>query len=216
MLLLFSGFIILSSRSCVPEQDTNRPARLKAAQDSTRMTIRKAFASEYLFENELMVYEEKAKQKLFDFADYLTLYADHQLDTAFKKQLKNMLFRLFYRTDAPLALSVIPSQPVRNTTLALLLESIDASPYTTIKFIATDTRTFVPMHRENADLYAGLLGTRITITATTENDTILLQDAMLSFRIVTKRTQKKFGAAPPQTVWQVFLDKTETGDTIAP
>lgn len=217
MLLFLSGFIILSSKSCGPEADTNQAARLKAAQDSTRMALKNEFESEYLFEADLMVYGEKAKQKLLDFADYLTLYADKRIDTAFKQQVKEMLFRLFYRTDAPLSFSINPSEPVRGkNTLALLLESIDASPYYAIEFKVAETKTIEPLHLETAGQYTGQLRGRVTIRGISGNDTILLNNAMHTVRIVTTRTSKQFGTGTPRMVWQVFLDKTETDYTIAP
>src|SRR4030043_1043351 len=158
ILLLTTGLFVLTSKSCEPDIDMDEKARLKAEQESTLKEIKNEFESEYLFEDRLMAYGEKAKQKLVDFTDYLNLYSCKDLDTLFKQQVRDMIYRLFYDKDAVVQLTVVPGDRTCNKkkNLTELLHCIDTSPYETIEFNITDLKTLEPLYLDSVDRYAGI------------------------------------------------------------
>ena len=85
-------FFMLASPSCESDPYINEEARLKTEQEYTLMKIKSQFEAEYLSEEHLSAYGEKAKQKIYDFADYLCLYSDKNTVTVFKVQVKEMNF----------------------------------------------------------------------------------------------------------------------------
>lgn len=214
VLLIMIGFIILTSKSCCPDTEIDKEAILKAEQDTTLMEIKSEFASEYLFEDKLIVYGEKAKQKLLDFADCLCLFSDKNLDTLLKQQVKDMTYRLFFNKDAiiQLGIDMHDKDGHGKKTLASLLAELEGSDYRSVEFGIFDLRTIEPLHFERADRYAGKLGCRFKITGITENDSLLLSETINQVKMIVTRTSKQFGADTSWLVWQVFLDEIEVGD----
>src|SRR4030042_7120601 len=173
ILLIAIGYIILTSKSCGSDMVNDEEARQKEKQDLIKKEIKDDFESEYLFEDRLMAYGEKAKQKLVDFTDYLNLYSCKDLDTLFKQQVRDMIYRLFYDKDAVVQLTVVPGDRTCNKkkNLTELLHCIDTSPYETIEFSITDLKTLEPLYLDSVDRYAGIIGCGFRISGITEKDT---------------------------------------------
>jgi hypothetical protein len=207
IVVLFIGFIILTSKSCEPDMNIDQEARLKAEQDTILKEIRNDFEAEYLFEDKLMAYGEKAKQKILDFADYLSLYSRKDVDTLFKHQIKKMIHRLFYNDNAIVQLSINPTNNNRfdEHNLNGLLGNIDSSKYQKIEFQISDLKIVEPLHLDSIDWYTGRLGCNFLITGITENDTILLYYKSDRVKIITTRIKKEFGDETSLLIWQVFL-----------
>jgi hypothetical protein len=205
--LMTIGFIILTSKSCEPDTDIDQEARLKAEKESALKEIKNDFESDYLLEDQLMAYGEKAKQKLFDFADYLSLYSDKKIDTLFKRQVKDMIGRLFYNHDAFVQLPVVPAYRAGNnkSNLTDLFRSIDASRYKSIVFAISDLKTVEPLHQVNGERYTGKIGCCFNITGITQNDSTLLYRTFNQVNIIATRTSKQFGSGTSLVIWQVFL-----------
>jgi hypothetical protein len=73
----------------------NEANALAASKDSIRM----AFASDHPDEDLLRAYEETARQKLSDFADYLKIVSDTSMNIKFREQAAEMVKRLFVSGD---------------------------------------------------------------------------------------------------------------------
>jgi hypothetical protein len=207
IVVLFIGFIILTSKSCEPDMNIDQEARLKAEQDTILKEIRNDFEAEYLFEDKLMAYGEKAKQKILDFADYLSLYSRKDVDTLFKQQIKEMIYRLFYNENTIVQLYINPtnSNGVDEHNLNILLGNIDSSKYQSIEFLISDLRIIEPLHLDSIERYTGKLGCKFRITGITKTDTILLYNKSNRVKIITTRTKKEFGDETSLLIWQVFL-----------
>ena len=98
--LLFA-FILFSAKRCDDDGEENRrleEAEMKEVIDS----VRNEFKADYLREESLFAYEQKAKQKLRDFADYMNIAHDSSLDSAFRTQAEIMTYDLFYLRHVPL------------------------------------------------------------------------------------------------------------------
>jgi hypothetical protein len=191
--------------------DHDEEARQKEKQNLIKKEIKDDFESEYLFEDRLMVYGERAKQKLVDFTDYLNLYSCKDLDTLFKQQVRDMIYRLFYDKEAVVQLSVVPGNGTGHTqkNLTELLNSIEKSTYREIEFRITDLKIVEPLSLESIDRYTGKIGCGFRISGITEKDTTLLYEEAKRVKIITTRTSKQFGADTALLIWQVFLDEVD-------
>jgi hypothetical protein len=185
----------------------DREARLKAKQDSVLQHIRNDFASEYLLEEELIAFGEKARHKVLDLADYLTLYSVKNRDTIWVEQIKEMIFRLFYDKNAGINISVDPIRKAGNEKPNLhdLFSDIDASPYESLAFGIADLRTTEPLHQEGRERYTGKLDCILRISGIKAQDTTMLSETSQQVTFITTRTIKQFGDGAALEVWQVFL-----------
>jgi hypothetical protein len=206
ILLIVAAYSVLTSKSCGPELDYKAAERSLAEKDSMMGQLREEFKSAYLLDDNLWAYHEKAGQKLFDLADYLTLYADKDMDTLFRNHAKAMISRLFYSADAVVQLPLSINQPENKAChLTSLLEYIDKAEYESIRFDITGLATIKPFGLEDSEHYTGLLGCNFTITGIADNDTMLLGQADARVRIITALTSKRFGAEESLRIWQVYL-----------
>lgn len=204
--LIVTGYFLLTAKSCAPDTDSYREAMLMAEKDSILGSLREDFESDYLLENSLQVYHEKARQKLLDLADYLSLYADKELDTLFKQQVKSMIIRFFNSGDVAVQLPLTSACPEnKENHLLNLLECIDSANYKQVRFAVTDPAILEPLQLENSEHYKGLLGCRFRISGITEHDTVLLADTNTRVEIMATRISKHFGAEETMRVWQVSL-----------
>ncbi|MBN2214902.1 MAG: hypothetical protein JW723_11710 [Bacteroidales bacterium] len=212
ILLMMIVVFILTSKSCGSDTYQDEEARLKKEQESTLKEIKNEFESEYLFDDRLMVYGVKAKQKLLDFADYLSIYSGKDLDTLFRQQVRDMIYNLFYEKEAMMQLSVVPADITlkKENDLAGLLAGIDASPYQSIGFAISGLKIVEPLHMENTESYTGKLGCFFRISVTNEKDTILLHETQSHVKMITTRIRKQFGNNTTLQVWQVFLGDMES------
>lgn len=207
ILLMIAGFITLTSKSCESDAYNDHEAKLKAKQDSAMKELRNGFESEYLLEDGLMAYGEKAKQKLLDFADYVSLYSGKNIDTLFKEQVRTMIYRLFYSQDAILQLPVVPTNRIGyiKNNLSGLLCSIDSSRYRQLEFEISGLKTIEPLHLDSDKRYSGTIGCQMRISGITGNDTTLVCEKSTEARIIVIQKNKQFGNDRSLLIWQVFL-----------
>jgi hypothetical protein len=208
IVLLLTGFMILSSKSCEPDTFPNGEADLQANQDSLLREIKNQFESDYLHDEQLRIYGERAKQKLFDLADLLTLYSNKNMDTLFRQQVNTMITRLFLNSDAEMPLSftqIIPEEKTKSH-ITHFLQQVNAASYTSIRFTVYDIKTIEPFHINSMERYTGMLGCRFRIAYMAENDTLLLKETSNRVSIIAAQTEKQFGDSAYNRVWQVFLD----------
>ncbi|NTW25032.1 MAG: hypothetical protein HGA37_10050, partial [Lentimicrobium sp.] len=73
ILLIIPAYLMLSSKSCDSDREHNAGMH-KAETEQTKENIREEFETKYLTDQTLRAFELKAEQKLFDFADYLSVF----------------------------------------------------------------------------------------------------------------------------------------------
>lgn len=208
IILIITGFFLLTSKTCEPEtgMDFENPETKQAV---LQHEIESEFESAYLVEGKLIAFGEKAGQKLTDFADYLSLYSDRQTDTLFKQQVKDMIYRLFYKKNNHIHLSlendIINYQP----SLAGVLNYLDASSYESLRFHISDHILYIPLHLDSLAQYTGKLKSDISIIAVKGKDTVLISKYQILTKIKLIQTTKQFGEEKSLTIWQVFLDDIE-------
>jgi hypothetical protein len=95
ILILILIYLVCSARTCTEESSTSGKKEeqlLEAAIDSIRNDTENR-APDYM---QLRAFEETARQKLSDLADYLKIASDTSLDIAFRRQAADMAKRLFF------------------------------------------------------------------------------------------------------------------------
>ena len=98
ILILVMIWLLCSSRTCTEDRNmtaANEAKALAASKDSIRM----AFATDHPDKDKLRAYEETARQKLSDFADYLKIVSDTSMNIKFREQAAEMVKRLFVNGD---------------------------------------------------------------------------------------------------------------------
>ena len=208
MVTLLTGLLTLSSKTCEPDIVPVEQTDMKVTQDSVLREIKNDFEADYLYNEQLRNFGERAKQKLLDFTDLLTLYSDKRMDTVFKQQINGMIIRLFYHSDAEIPLSFVQMNPAGKTknTLSHLLQQIDVADYSAIRFTVHNLKTIEPFDSDSIDRYTGTLGCQFRMAYLTENDTLLLKESSNRIKIIVTRAEKQFGDVVYRKVWQVYLD----------
>lgn len=176
--LLLLAFIVLSSKQCA--EDTDPQVEVDAQMEEIT-AVKSAFESDYLKSESLFAFEEKAKQKLSDYSDYLNIANDTSLNTTFRLQAASMIPQLFYQEEEPL-LSNDPG-------CIAIIDSI---------------YMIEPLSKSSESAYTGLLGIDGMITEIETNDSIILSPQKWTIEMIATKTLTSFGKDTLR-VWKVFL-----------
>jgi len=179
--LLFA-FILFSAKSC--EKDTEENRRLEEAEFKEAVDrVKDEFEADFLREESLFVFEQKAKQKLKDFADYMNIANDTSLDSAFRAQAANMANDLFYSQTAPEFSS--------DKVFGLAIDSI---------------RVIEPLHRTGNSGYQGILGFCQKVKEYTKGDTVIIGSTSKMIEMVAVKSTSTFGSDTLR-IWKIYLGK---------
>jgi len=205
---LLAAFMVFSSRSCVPETADNRASDQAARHDSLIREFREHFGADYLMDEQLMLFSDKAKQKLLDFVDLLNLYIDPKVDTAFRNQVRIALLKVFLENEARISLwpagkgaYAVPAQ--------MWINKVDKHPYTTIRYSVGKLIVVEPLRAFGPDLYKGSISATFQVTGFSGNDTVYSEESERQVGMVVTRISKPFGIDTYEDVWQVFLNGLE-------
>jgi hypothetical protein len=210
ILLGITGSMLLTSRSCGPDETTYyQEDRSSDRKEYVQRQIKNEFESDYISEEKLLVYEEKAKQKLQDLADLLSLYSIKNTDSIFRQQISSMVYSLFYKKTAYMKLSLetphAPADQIAN--IHQLMDDIDKSEYASMTFQVEGLKILEPLHREHTDYYTGKIGFQFRISGIDDHDTVMIYKNPCYAGIIATRINKKFGNDTELLIWQVFLSR---------
>jgi len=202
----------MTSKSCEPDVAIDRPISQETQQVFMQQEVKNEFESDILYEDRLMVFGERARQKMLDFVDYLNLYAYKHTDTLLKLQVKDIVYRLFYEQDARIQLSSVNKNARVSypPNLDGLFDYINASPYESIRFAISELNISEPLHPDSDEKYTGKLHCSISISGIAGNDTILISRNNIQVKNLVTLTNKQFGENKSLIIWQVFLAEIES------
>jgi len=176
------AFILFSGKSCV-DNSGGKNGRLE--QDSTiakqMQDIRSQFAIEYPGDETLRAFEQKAIQKLMDFADYSRIANDTSLDSVFRSQAASLLSGLFYHGEV---------QQIQETHESII--SFD------------EARVTNPLRRTNDSAFTGDIEFTMKVARAAKGDTNVIETYLDSIRIIAVKTSRETGADILK-IWKVFL-----------
>ncbi|MHC1777760.1 MAG: hypothetical protein AB9834_20340 [Lentimicrobium sp.] len=203
ILLIIPGYLILCSKSCDSDREQDALEH-KAKTEQTKESIREEFQSEYLTDQTLRAFELKAKQKLVDFADYLSIYYNKKFDKALKDQAGQVIAGLF-ASDKMVIQSFFP---VKNNSIGYPLTDFlghDFMPeYNTVNVLIDSISVDTPLKRSGNDLFRGTLTFYRRMEAFSPSDTLIISGTKMNVEIIAKKVNKSFGSDTLQ-VWGVFL-----------
>ena len=184
---LLLAFILFSAKSCEEDaEETRRQEEAELMEEISR--VKNEFRADYLNDESLFVFEQKAIQKLKDFADYMNVAHNTSLDSAFRAQADTMVQELFYGQQAP----VISSYPAFN----LFIDSI---------------QVIEPLHRTGNSGYQGILGYREKVMEYAEGDTVISSPTSKRIEMIATKSTSAFGSDTLR-IWKVYLGELVTGD----
>jgi hypothetical protein len=209
-LFRFSAIIVVyllsSAKSCDNQEqfDAMRDQRkVKSAMDS----IRSEFSAATPSASTLNAFEETAKLRFADFADYLNILADTGVAPAFREHTKQMIRDLFLPGNVVLEFSLDGSKKQEAFTLDALLTE---GPPTGIKaHVSCPVKVWVmdDLQAQNDSLFAGRLGFSANTDATSP-DPEKYQLSGGSIRFYALKREKLFGKDSLK-VWTVLLGGNE-------
>lgn len=176
----------LSAPTCVDEpsrdeRHNERPEGLDAVSED--------FRSKVLTPRNLEAFEAKAKEKLMDYADYLGIKYDHEVDQSFREQAQENISRLFTGGSAP-------GEPVP--------ARINTDLYNSLQFLVDSVEIIDPLTREAAETYTGSIRYSMQILGITSADTIILESSIRRIPIILQMGYKEFGE-DSLLIWEVLL-----------
>ena len=201
LLGLLLVYVLFSSKSCEEGPSAAEARKNKIFQEQLR-NIENGMESYYLDRESILAYEEKAKQKTIEFADYLTLYSTHVLDSVLKSSLKSQIKSLLI--DQRFEIEYSTDQGKRKLGIDDYLSELASTSYNQVIFTLDYIRLFMPLERKTEHLYMGSLGYLQSTSGITSNDTILLQQNRMLTEFYVKKVRKQFGSEV-KYVWQVYL-----------
>jgi hypothetical protein len=148
------------------------------------------FRSEVLTRRNLEAFEMKAMEKLMDYADYLGIDYDHNVDTSFRIQAQENIRQLFVR-------SAVPRPPVPS--------NINPDPYNSLQFLIGSAEVIKPLKREASETYTGSIRYSMQILGIISTDTTILDSSVHNMQMVLQREYKHFGK-DSLLIWEVLLD----------
>ncbi|MBE0648053.1 MAG: hypothetical protein IH596_09730 [Bacteroidales bacterium] len=174
------AFILFSAKSC--DED---PAATRHQAEETMLevmdSVKAEFGVEYLDEESLFVFTQKAKQKLRDYSDYMNVFNDTSLAYAFRTQARDMTTEIFYLNSWPI--EPTPGKVIR----------IDSVWLTE------------PLHRTGDEQYKGELGFMDSLIQKSDQDTIPTRNSGMNKVEFLVIKQHKIIGTDTLKIWQVFL-----------
>ncbi len=203
ILLIVPAYLMLSSKSCDSDREHNAGMH-KAETEQTKETIREEFETKYLTDQTLRAFELKAKQKLVDFGDYLSIYYNKNLDKALKDQAGQMITGLFASDKTVIKSFFTEKNSSRGYPLTEFLKHDFMPAYSSVNVLIDLISIETPLQRTGNDLFRGTLTFRRSLEAFSLADTLIISGETFKADIIVQKVNKSFGADTLQ-VWGVFL-----------
>jgi len=194
--LIFSALLGLSVASCAtsPRESAVSDSAEEAAVMSGELEAQ--FTADYLSADRLDALEVRAQQKLLDFADYVTLISDPDIDSTFRQQAQEQARQLFIHPQTLIA------REEEKLNLDSFLDKVEQGEGSQ-QYIVQNIKITQPLQQESAQQYSGTLS--FSQPANVEMPEVTYQRVA---EIWVKKVDKQFGDEQKQ-VWEVFLGTIE-------
>jgi hypothetical protein len=203
ILLSLLAFLLFSSKRCDSPEGENT-AEDEITSKATVDSINNSFKADHLSEQSLRAFEEKAKEKVVDFADYLQIYTDKSLDESFKKHLRQMILDLFISDTIHIILKVADERGENNLAINKFLETVSVPVENSMKIIFDSIVLWEPLQRINELNYKGTLKFSQKVELPSAINSAGLDSVSKQVDIIATKISKHFGSDTVQ-IWQVYL-----------
>lgn len=202
-LLILPAYLILCSKSCDSDSEHNASMH-KAEAERTKENIKEEFETKYLSNQTLRAFELKAEQKLLDFADYLSIFYNKQLDAPLREQARLSINRLFVSEETVIQSFFISNKNNRELTLPEFLNQDYLPAYRSVTILIDSVWLETPLQRSGNMQFAGKISFSRSLEACSPADTLIFPGRKMNVDIIAKKVNKSFGSDTLQ-VWGVFL-----------
>lgn len=206
ILMIAMIYLSFCGKSCVDENEQTawQTRQVEMAKD----TIREEFESDYLSEEARQAAEVNAMQKLKDLADYMEIYADQSLDSAFRNKAGEMIRDLFESENSRVFLGQINNDKLIYLSVKEFLKEGFGAGIDRVEISFDSVRVADPLHKSGEYLYAGKLIAYQTVIKNQEKDSIIspARSTMIDF---ISRKQLKIIGKDTLAVWETFLGNME-------
>jgi len=194
-------WFLCSSDGC--NDSTTTAERMEERQISTmKDSVRAVFEVETPGYNLLRAYEETAKQKLIDFADYLKIASDSSMNNVFRTQAAEMAGKIFISGSADITYWANSSASVKITVDSLLGNSLSNRITSYIQPVQINIQKSLKM--KNDTVFEGNLSFHPLRNLFIKDDSLKTKNEMLVIDIYVVRKLKPFGKEI-LSVWEVCL-----------
>lgn len=204
-------YLLLCSKSC-DSGHMDDAALQKKNLNKTRDLIKTEAESETLSDQSLRAYEANAKQKLGDFADFLSIYYDQNIDSAMKKQAGNMIVKLFSSEEITIPPFIPGVKWTGNPTLTDLLKNENLPEFKSIKILINSITVKEPLRYSGESLYKGTLTFSTRVISYSSSDSLVSERVKMEVEMLAKKVDKTFGSETLR-VWGVFLGNMKLAKT---
>ena len=197
ILKLMIGTLLLSGLASCATSPRERVIS-DASEEATIMSgeLEAQFTSDHLTEDRLSALEQRAQQKLLDFADYVSLLSDSSLDSTFLTQAEEQARQLFMPPEARIVLA--EEDFLISDFFREIQQSKDAFPY-----VVQNIRVTKSLQPSSSEQYAGKISFSQPVTV---NGREITYEREAEIRV--KKVDKQFGSEQKK-VWEVFLGTIE-------
>jgi len=190
--LIFSILLWLGIASCATSP--RESAVSDSSEEATVMSgeLEAQFTADHLSAEHQDALEVRAQQKLLDFADYITLISNPNIDSTFRQQANEQTRQLFIHPQTMISLDE------ENIIIEEFLDKVRLSGKNQ-QYIVQNIEIAQPLRQESAQQYSGELTFSQQSVVDGQGNTHQHQA-----EIWVKKVDKKFGKEEKK-VWEVFL-----------
>ena len=204
IILIVLGITLLGSPTCqdpAPWENTQVLATgeiisdgqlVSRAREEIIESIEKEFEATYLDKENLRAFEERSKEKLLDFTDYLTIYSTKKYDESFRNQAKKMLLDIY--VDKGNSKTNLLDSPNKNLhTLFEFLEEVNNMNYDLITLNPGHISISDSLKLSENENYTGEITFSGEILGISNQDTLIISSGSHKIDLIVHRSFKSFG-----------------------
>lgn len=199
--LLLVLYVLFSAKSCSDSE--LKESRHEEMVIATRDSIINELDTEFLSEETLFLAQKTAEQKLLDLADFLNIYYQNDLDTAFKKQTARMILDIFINEDVEVMLGT-NKRANQLLTVKQLLKSDYGRDFINSTFLFDSLNISEALYRLDEKTYFGRLNFNHSLIAYRSMDTLIIEPFNSKADFYLTKNEKYFGT-DTLDIWEVRI-----------
>ena len=165
--------------------------------------IEKEFEAPTLQKENLIAFEQRAKEKLMDFSDYINIYTNATYDASFRDQAKKMVMDQFY-VEAKIKSSIINPKKEETYSLSSFLAKFPKLDFEFTQLMLKDIEISESLKYLDSETYTGSISFSRELLGISGQDTVIVSKDLDKIEIILNRTDKIFGNDTLK-VWAVQL-----------
>ena len=165
--------------------------------------IEKEFDAPMLQKENLIAFEERAKEKLMDFADYINIYTNGTYDEAFRNQAKKMVMDQFYG-EVEIKSSIITPHEEDTYSLYTFMAEFSKLNFELVQLKIKDIEVSESLKYLDSETYTGRISFSRELLGISGQDSVIVSKDIDKIEIILNRTDKIFGNDTLK-VWAVQL-----------